>query len=236
MITPLPSLAAALGILLLVAPRAAATAEGWKVLFDGRSTEAWRGYNRDAFPSDSWVVEGGTLKTVAGAKNPVDLVTRDTYRDFELELEWKVGPRGNSGVFYRAAELPAAAPMWHSAPELQILDDDGHDASMSPRTSAGSLYDLIAPTGKTLRPVGQWNKVRLLVQGDHIEHWLNGRKVVEYELGSDELKALILASKFKDMPRFAREAEGHVGLQNHGEEAWFRNIRIRRLRAASSPR
>ena len=208
---------------------AALAGDGWTMLFDGRSTRAWRGYNRGSFPAGCWAVEDGALKTVKSEGGGCDLVTRRTYRDFELALEWKVGKGGNSGVFYRAAELPPPAPIWHSAPELQILDDGAHPAA-TPQTLAGSLYDLIAPVDKVLRPVGEWNEARVVVRGPHVEHWLNGRKVLEYELGSDALAALIAASKFKDMPRFAREKEGHIGLQHHGEEAWFRNIRIRVLR------
>lgn len=203
--------------------------DGWTVLFDGRSTKAWRGYNRDSFPAGCWSVENGTLKTVPSEGTGCDLVTRRKYRDFELALEWKVGRGGNSGILYRAAELPSPAPIWHSAPELQILDDGAHPAA-TPQTLTGSLYDLIAPADKVLRPVGEWNEARVVVRGAHVEHWLNGRKVLEYELGSDALLARIAASKFKDMKRFATEKEGHIGLQHHGEEAWFRNIRLRALR------
>lgn len=199
------------------------------MLFDGTSTKAWRGYNRHSFPAGCWAVEGGTLKTVPSKGNDCDLVTRRKYRDFELALEWKVGKGGNSGVFYRAAELPSPEPIWHSAPELQILDDGAHP-SATPQTLTGSLYDLVAPVNKVLRPVGEWNEARVVMRGSHVEHWLNGRKVLEYELGSDALRAQIAASKFKDMPRFAQEKDGHIGLQHHGEEAWFRNIRVRDLR------
>jgi hypothetical protein len=221
-------LAAAVGSLLLLAPPTSTppAPDGWTVLFDGRGTDAWRGYNLDAFPAKAWVVEDGALKTVTGVKEHPDLISREKYRDFELELEWKVAPGGNSGVFYRAAELPPPAPVWHSAPEMQVLDDAVHRDGKEPKTSASSLYALIAPTGKTLKPVGQWNQVRVKVQGQRVEHWLNGQKVVEYDLDSDALKALIAGSKFKDMPRFAREPEGHIALQHHGEEAWFRNIKI----------
>lgn len=202
---------------------------GWKVLFDGRSTAAWRGYSRDSFPASCWVIEGDSLKTVAGAKGPCDIITRDKYRDFELELEYKVSPGGNSGVMYRVAELPGE-PSWHSGPELQILDDDKYREG-SPKNWTGALYDMIAARDKTVRPVGEWNEVRLLVRGHHVEHWLNGKKVVEYELGSEATRALIAGSKFKDLPRFAREPEGHIALQHHdGGDVWFRNVRVREIR------
>lgn len=214
--------------LLLVASSTPAKA-GWTVLFDGRSTGAWRGYNSRSFPSGCWTVADGTLKTVPSPGKACDIITRRKYRDFELALEWKVGPGGNSGILYRAAELPPPAPIWHSAPELQILDDSAHPKA-TPQTLTGSLYDLVAPKDKVVRPLGEWNEVRVVARGNHVEHWLNGRKVLEYEIGSDEFKARIAASKFKDLKGFAVEKEGHIGLQHHGEEAWFRNIRVRALR------
>ena len=230
----LPLAGTALAALVLIAPASAsAAADDWKVLFDGKSTDAWRGYSRDTFPTGCWVIEGDTLKTVSGGKQPCDLVTREPYRDFELELEYKLTPGGNSGVLYRVTELPGE-PSWHSGPELQILDDDKYRQN-SPKNWTGSLYDLIAaPRDKVVKPVGQWNKVRVLVRDNHVEHWLNGKKVVEYELGSDALKTLIAGSKFKDMPRFAREPEGYIALQHHeGGDVWFRNVRVRRLGAAA---
>ena len=230
----LPLAGTALAALVLIAPASAsAAADDWKVLFDGKSTDAWRGYSRDTFPTGCWVIEGDTLKTVSGGKQPCDLVTREPYRDFELELEYKLTPGGNSGVLYRVAELPGE-PSWHSGPELQILDDDKYRQN-SPKNWTGSLYDLIAaPRDKVVKPVGQWNKVRVLVRDNHVEHWLNGKKVVEYELGSDALETLIAGSKFKDMPRFAREPEGYIALQHHeGGDVWFRNVRVRRLGAAA---
>ena len=220
----LPSAAALVALLLAGAP----AKDTWTVLFDGHSTKAWRGYNRDAFPAGDWVVEGGALKAVPKAEG-CDLVTRERYPDFELTLEWKVGPGGNSGILYRAAELPAPTPVWHSAPELQILDDSAHPGA-APDTLTGALYDLVAPVGKVLRPEGEWNQAGVLVRGNHVEHRVNGKKVLEYEVGSDALAARIARSKFKDMPRFAREREGYIALQHHGEEVWFRDIRIRRLR------
>ena len=203
---------------------------GVRVLFDGRSTDAWRGFRRDTFPAKGWVVENGALKTLVGGDR-CDLVTKDTFTDFELDLEWRVSPDGNSGVLYDVAE--SQAETWHTGPEMQVLDDGAHRDGPNPKTSAGSLYALIAPVGKTLKPVGEFNQARMVKKGRRVEHWLNGKKVVEYELGSPELDALIAASKFKDMPRFAREGQGHVALQHHGEEVWFRNVRIRPLTASA---
>ena len=218
------------GLLLLLVINYCPTAaqSKWKVLFDGKSTDAWRGFKRDAFPAKGWVVENGALKTIVGGEH-VDLITKDKYQNFELELEWRVAPGGNSGVIYLVSE--DFDQTWKTGPEMQVLDDQGHKDGKNPLTSAGALYALIAPANKTLRPAGKWNRARLIVNNNHVEHWLNGKKIVEYELGSDRLKQLIAESKFKEFPRFAENREGHVALQHHGEEAWYRKVRIRELPA-----
>jgi len=198
----------------------------WEILFDGRSANKWRGFKMNSFPDQSWKVEDGALRTVAGAHGP-DIVTKELYDNFELELEFKVAPGANSGIMYHVSE-DFDAP-YETGPEMQVLDDDKHADGKNPKTTAASLYALIAPKNKKLKPVGEWNKVRLVVRGNQVEHWLNGTKVVEYELGSNELNQLIAHSKFKDMPRFAREKTGYIDLQHHGDEVWYRKIRVRRL-------
>jgi hypothetical protein len=198
----------------------------WEVLFDGKSVAKWRGYKLNSFPDHSWKVEGGVLKTVAGAEGP-DILTREKFGNFELELEWRVSPGANSGIMYRVSE-DFDAP-YETGPEMQVLDDDKHADGRDPKTSAGSLYALIAPKQKKLKPVGEWNQVRIVVQDKQVEHWINGVKVVEFELGSPELNQLIARSKFKDMPRFAKEKTGFIDLQHHGDEVWYRKIRVRRL-------
>lgn len=200
----------------------------WQVLFAGKSTDAWRGFRRDYFPSKCWAIENGSLKTIAGCDEAdrIDVVTKDKYRNFELELEWKVAPGGNSGIIYLVSE--DFDQTWETGPEMQVLDDAKH-RDADPRTSAGALYDLIAPVNKVLQPTGRWNRVRLIIHNGHVEHWLNGRKVLEYELDSDQLKHLIAESKFKDFPRFGQNREGCVALQHHDEAAWYRKIRIRSL-------
>jgi hypothetical protein len=198
----------------------------WTTLFQGKPTGKLRGYNLANFPTNQWVIDGDALKTVPG--NPIDLVTVEKYRDFELELEWKVKPGGNSGVIYRVAETNG--PTYITGPEMQVLDDQRHPDGKNPKTSAGALYALIAPVGnKHVNPAGEWNKARLVIKNNLVQHWLNGIKVVEYEWASPQVKELIKQSKFKDMPAFMSQPEGHVALQHHGEEAWYRNVRIRRL-------
>ena len=211
-----------------VGPAAPAPARAWEVLFDGRSVEHWRGYRQEGFPDQAWIVEEGALKTVPGG-GLVDLVTRDQYDDFELELQWRCGQGANSGIMYHVSE--AEAKPYFTGPEMQLIDDEGQEDGKVPQTSAGSLFDLIPPTNKRLKPLGAWNQVRILVRGAHVEHWLNGAKVVEYELGSDTLKVLIARSQFRDQPRYAAFRTGYILLQSYGGETWFRNIRLRRLPA-----
>lgn len=199
----------------------------WIVLFDGGSTEALRGYKQEVFPTSAWTIDGGALKTVQNVPR-VDLITRDKFKDFELELEWKVSPAGNSGVIYGVQETDG--PTYSTGPEMQVLDDSKHRDGGNPLTSSGSLYALIAPNAsKQLKPVGEFNRAKLVAKNGHVEHWLNGSKVVEYDWNSPEVKKLIEGSKFKTMPRFMENLDGHIAFQHHGEEVWFRNIRIRRL-------
>jgi len=200
--------------------------QDWVMLFDGKSTDAWRGYKQADFPREAWIVDQNTLRT--NPEHPIDLITREQYENFELELEWKVAKSANSGIMYHVSE--DFSDTYWTGPEMQVVDDDNSDDGKEPKTSSGSLYALIAPTNKKLNPAGNWNKARLIVLGTHVEYWLNDRKIVEYELGSPELKVLIAGSKFKDWPKFAKNKSGHIALQNHGGTTWYRNIRLRVLK------
>ena len=201
-------------------------AQNWVILFDGNNVIQWRGFKQVDFPFDGWAIEEGTLKTIVGG-NRVDIITKEIYEDFEFALEWKVSPAGNSGIFYFATE--ESDYIWQTAPEMQVLDNGGHPDGSRQLTSAGSLYDLIAPSGGSLKPVGEFNEVRIKVKNDQVEHWLNDKNILTYEYGSDTMNELIAKSKFKSMPLFAKANSGHIGLQHHGEEVWYRNIRIRKL-------
>ncbi len=197
---------------------------GWRLLFDGRSLDGWRRY--DGAPmTGGWVVEDGALAHVRGGRS---IITEDIFEDFELALEWKVEPGGNSGIFYRAA--PGAEEIFHSAPELQVLDDAEHADGRSPLTSAGANYALHGVPRGIVRPAEEWNQVRIVVRGTHVQHWLNGERVVEYELHSDDWKAKVAASKFVEWPEYGQAARGHIGLQDHGNRVWFRNIKLREIR------
>ena len=195
----------------------------WRVLFDGTSTRDWRGYRQDDLPA-GWRIVDGALTRVAPAG---DIVTREQFGDFELALEWKVAPGGNSGIFYRVAEGADLEMVWQSGPELQVLDDAGHRDGARPETSAGACYGLYPAPRGIVRPAGQWNETRIVVAGTHVEHWLNDRKIVEYELGSAEWQERVRRSKFAGLPRYGREPRGHIALQDHGDWVAYRNIRIR---------
>ena len=198
----------------------------WTNLFDGEQVIGLRGYKMDSFPWEAWTIEDGSLKTIPGGKG-VDIISTEIYKDFELELEWKVQSGGNSGIFYFATE--EGHSIWQSAPEMQVLDNTAHPDRLRKVTSAGSLYDLIAPSEDVVKPLGEYNQVKIISQNNHIEHWLNGVKILEYEYGSDALINLISKSKFKDMPYFAKASSGRIGFQGDHGEVWYRNVRIRKL-------
>jgi len=198
--------------------------DGWILLFDGLTTNGWRNYRSQTI-SPGWSVADSAL-TRSGDKAG-DIVTEQKYRSFDLVLDWRVSEGGNSGIFYRATE--EGDYIWQSAPEMQVLDDERHADGKSPLTSAGSNFALYEAPRGAARPAGQWNTARLLVNGNHVEHWLNGTKLLEYELGSSEWIARVAASKFKTMPLYGKAAEGHIGLQDHGDRVEFRNIRIKVL-------
>lgn len=203
---------------------------GWTVLFDGSSTEAWRGYRREAFPTRGWVVEDGCLKVTAGGGGG-DIITKEQYGDFELTLEWKVSPGANSGIMYRVTEKHDAS--WQTGPEYQVLDDPGYDAKPTDMHSAGALYDLYAPSAdKISKPAGEWNTTRIRIKDGLVQHWLNGVKVVECSMNDEEWTKRIAGSKFNAYEGFGVQPKGAIALQDHGNDVWYRNIRIRDLSAA----
>jgi hypothetical protein len=203
---------------------AADKAAGWVMLFDGSGTEAWRGYKASALPAGWSVVDGALTRTGPGG----DIVTRTTYGNFELTLEWKISPGGNSGIMYRVTEDNEAS--YESGPEMQVLDDAAHPDGGNRLNSAGACYGLYAGPAGVVKPAGEWNRVRIVVVGSHVEHWLNGVKMVEYTLGSPEWLAKVAASKFSQWPGYGKAARGRIALQDHGDEVAFRDIRIRELR------
>ena len=197
--------------------------DGWKLLFDGKSLNGWQGYK--GRPTAGWKVADGTLTRQDGGG---DLVSVDQFADFELRLEWKLHEKGgNSGIFFRVTDEGDEA--WHSGPEFQVLDNAGHKDGANPLTSAGSNYAVHAPVKEVTRPVGEWNSVRLIVRGTHVEHWMNDVKLLEYEFGSADWAARVKASKFDKIPLYGKAKSGRIGLQDHGNPVSFRNIKIRPL-------
>lgn len=199
--------------------------EGWRLLFDGRTTEGWRGFQLDHVPEGWQAVDGALTRVAAGAG---DLITVDQFTDFELTLEWRVEPGGNSGIFFRATE--DVGRIYEGAPEIQVLDDERHPDGQSQLTAAGSNYGLHPAPEGVVRPAGEWNEVRLIVRGPHVEQWMNGVRVVEYELWSPDWERRVRESKFAEWPEYGRATQGHIGLQDHGDRVAFRNVRIRELR------
>lgn len=209
---------------------------GWELLFDGETTAGWRGYNREAFPDTGWAVIDGALVVGATATDPDvamggDIVTNESFGDFDLRFEFKLSEVANSGVFYRVLERDGAA-IWYNAPEYQVLHDSAYIdmGTMDMNTHlTGDNYDLHASGPKTLHGPGEWNSGRIRIVNGSVEHWLNGEKTVEYELGSPGWEELVAASKFAPYPEYGRAASGPIGLQDHGRNVWYRNLKVRRL-------
>jgi hypothetical protein len=209
---------------------------GWRLLFDGQTTRGWRGYQMDKMPPGWQVIDGALVRVRGGAGGKGagggdDIVTTEAFENFDLSLEWKVVTNGNSGVLYHVSEEPVTS--WHYAPEVQILDNTAHP-TRDKQQLAGACYDLYAPLKDATRPPGQWNQMRILVNGAHVEHWINGQKVVEYELWSADWWQRVANSKHRAHPKFGTFKTGPICLQDHSDRTEFRNIRIRVLPSHAS--
>ena len=199
-------------------------AAGWRLLFDGTAPTGWRGYKTQAMPN-GWRVENGTLTKDTGVE---DIVSRDQYGDFEFAMDWKIGGGGNAGIFYRGTE--EYEHIYWSAPEYQLLDDATAPDGKNRLTSAAAAYGLYAPPAGILKPAGEWNSTRILARGAHVEHWLNGQNVVQYELWSPAWEAKVKASKFSAWPNYGRAKSGYLAIQgDHDGVLSLRNIKIRTL-------
>ncbi|HEY3860562.1 MAG TPA: DUF1080 domain-containing protein [Verrucomicrobiae bacterium] len=204
-------------------------ADGWKLLFDGTDTSGWRTCGRTDFPAQGWVIEDGALKNVGGKKGG-DLVTREKFTDFDFKFEWRISPGGNSGVKYLVTESKNSKA--GIGFEYQVLDDDkNEDAQNGPKRQAGALYYIIAPNKeKHLKPVGEFNEGEIIVRGNHVEQWLNGAKIVGCDLGSPSLLEAIAQSKFSKLTWFGKKKATVLLLQDHGDTAWYRNLKIKELK------
>jgi hypothetical protein len=203
---------------------------GWSLLFDGQTLEGWRGYRKPDATGTRWKVDNGLLTVDPGdgrdTRGALDLITKETFDEFELGVEWRISPGGNSGIKYFVLEDLDTA-IGH---EYQIIDDERHpDAKLGPKRQTSSFYDVLAASARPVRPAGAFNHARVVVRGRRVEHWLNGTRVLQYELGSPELQAAIDASKFKGIVRFGRPQKGHLLLQDHGDRVWYRNVKVRRI-------
>lgn len=198
-----------------------------EVLFDGRSLEGWHGYH-GADAGLRWQVEQGNLSIRDDGPGQVDLVSNGQFENFELILEWKISPAGNSGIMFNVNESPEYSTTWRTGPELQILDNDGH-ADSTLRHRAGDLYDLMESRSEMARPAGDWNESRLLLEDGLLRHWLNDVLVIEIQMWDTAWDELVAGSKFGSMPGFGKYHSGHIALQDHGDVVSFRNIRIREL-------
>ena len=204
---------------------AAERAEGWQLLFDGKSPSQWRGYKSNSVP-DGWKVEDGTL-TKSGSTG--DIITRNKFANFELDLDWKIASGGNAGIFYRGTE--EYDHIYWSAPEYQLLDDAKAPDGRSRLTSAGAAYALYPSPAGILKPAGEWNSTRIIVKGAHVEHWLNGKKLLEYTLWSPDWNAKVKASKFAAYPHYGMAKTGYIGIQgDHDGALSLRNVKIRVLK------
>ncbi|MEY3052852.1 MAG: hypothetical protein RLY31_2637 [Bacteroidota bacterium] len=210
---------------------------GWQLLFDGRSVDAWRGYNRDSMPAAGWVAEDGEL-VVLHPPDPRpddfggDIITREKFGNFELSIDFLLSDSANGGIFYFVMEEQGRS-IWNNAPEYQLIDEAVYAALLKDfdmdTHRTGDNYDMEASAGQYMEPVGSWNTARIVHQDGKVEHWLNGRRCLGYEVGSEQWTAQLERSKFKEYPNYARAKEGHIGLQDHGHEIRFRNIKIRKL-------
>lgn len=206
--------------------------DGWKLLFDGKTTKGWRNFNSNDLGA-GWKVENGTLsldKSVTQREERGDIITHEEYENYELSLEWKIDSCGNSGIIFNVVEDPKYRATYFTGPEMQVLDNTCHPDAKIEKHRAGDLYDLIKCKKETVKPAGQWNQARIVSNKSKYEFWLNGTKVVEFTMHTPEWDAMVAASKFKTMPDFGKATKGHIALQDHGDKVWYRNIKIKVLK------
>ena len=203
--------------------------EGYKLLFDGTSTTGWRTYKNK--PADSWSVVDGILYCKGDTTNKsdmrADMMTTDMYENFDFSVDWKISPKGNSGIIYLASEEFDAAYL--SGPEYQIIDDKNFPEKLEDWQMTGADYAMYPAPAAAPNAVGEWNTSRIVKNKSHVEHWLNGKKIVEYEMGSADWKKKKAEGKWKDAAGYGMTTKGHIALQDHGSEAWFKNVKIKEL-------
>jgi cytochrome c len=211
-------------------------AAGWILLFDGKTTKGWRNYNKQTI-GERWKVADGVLYLDVSNKNADgfqvggggDIITAEEYENYELRLEWKIAKCGNSGLIYHIHEDSSIRYPWQTGPEFQLLDNACHPDAKIKKHRAGDFYDVIESSIETVKPAEEWNKIRLICKGTKVEHWMNGKKVIDTDMGSAAFKSLLPNSKWKDHAKFGTFSKGRIGLQDHGDGISFRNIKLRKL-------
>lgn len=202
---------------------------GWKLLFDGKSMNGWRAYQNKQ--TNSWSVKDGVMYCKGSSTDKSDLradmITDKQYENFDLSIDWKISPQGNSGILYLATEEFKAAYL--SGPEYQIIDDLNFPQKLEDWQKTGANYAMDPAPTAAPNPVGQWNTTRIVVNKGHVQHWLNGKKLLDFEMWTDEWKKKKTEGKWKDAPGYGVSKKGHIGLQDHGSEAWFKNLKIKEL-------
>jgi hypothetical protein len=206
--------------------------EGWKLIFDGQTLNGWKIYKDRK--NNTWEVKDGALhckpvneKVQGDGDERSDLMTTDEFENFEFAFDWKISPQGNSGVMFKVTE--EFEQPYYSGPEYQVIDDLGYSPKPTDKQLTGANYDMHVVESKSLKPVGEWNSSKIVVNGNHVEHWLNGQKIIEYELNSDDWKTRKAGSKWKEHAGYGMAKKGHLDLQDHGSEVWFKNLMVKTL-------
>lgn len=209
--------------------------QGWKLLFDGKTLNGWHNFNSDKI-GEAWEVADGSIhlnkKQQEGfqVKGGGDIVTADEFENYELSLEWKIAPCGNSGIIFNVVESAQYQYVWQTGPEMQVLDNACHPDAKIEKHRAGNLYDLIKSPKESVKPANEWNLAKIKLNKGHLQFWLNGVKQVDTKMFTPEWEAMIKGSKFKDMPGFGKARKGHISLQDHGDLVWFKNVKIKELK------
>lgn len=216
-------------------------ADGWELLFDGKTLDGWRGIARNDIPDGHWKIEDNSIRKIGSGEVPImadgqplkggDLLTNQTFNNFELKFEWKISEGGNSGIKYNVIEEVSINRESTNAfgYEYQVLDDDNHNDNVNPTHRASSLYDMIEAKGKNTKPVGEYNTAKIVFNKNHGEHWLNGKKVVEYDIDTPEFEEIFQKSKYRNNENFTNHKIAHIVLQDHRNDCWYRNIKIKKL-------
>lgn len=206
--------------------------DGWKLLFDGKTTTGWRNFNANTI-GKAWKIDDNALhldNSVTTREDRGDIMTAGEFENYEFSIDWKIDSCGNSGIIFNVVEDPKYRAVWHTGPEMQVLDNTCHPDAKIEKHRAGDLYDLIKSSKETVKPAGQWNTAKIVSNKGKYEFWLNGYKAVEFTMHDAAWDALVAGSKFKNMADFGKATKGHIALQDHGDKVWYRNIKIREIK------